>query len=103
LENPEEIVISQAFITLLERKLDDYSELLSKIQDNGLKNLLDFLFYYVVEKPNTTPWNRTIVKQFDLDPENKKLRDDIRGFLYAVRLIIDISTDKQRIEKVHKF
>lgn len=96
-------MISQAFITLLERKLDDYSELLSKIQDNGLKNLLDFLFYYVVEKPNTTPWNRTIVKQFDLDPENKKLRDDIRRFLYAVRLIIDISTDKQHIEKVHKF
>jgi hypothetical protein len=103
LENPEKTVISQAFITLLERKLDNYSELLSKIQDKGLRNLLEFLFYYVVEKPNATPWNKTITKQFDLDSENKTLRDDIRRFLYAVRLIIDISADKQRIEKVHKF
>ena len=103
LENLERIVISPAFITLLERKVDDYGELLSKIQDKGLRNLLEFLFYYIVEKPNTTPWNKTIVKQFDLNPENKTLRDDVRRFLYAVRLIMDISTDKQRIEKVQKF
>jgi len=103
LESPEEIVISEVFITLLEEKLDDYSVLLSKIQDKGLRSLLEFLFYYVVEKPDTTPWNRTIIKQFGLDPENKTLRDDIRRFLYAVRLIKDISIDKQRIEKVHKF
>ena len=103
MENPEEIVISQAFITLLEEKLDNYSELLSKIQDKGLKNLLGFLFYYVVEKPNATPWNKTIIKQFDLDSKNRALRDDIRSFLYAARLIMDISTDKQRVEKVHKF
>jgi len=103
LENPEEIVISQAFITFLEEKLDNYSKLLSKIQDKGLKNLLGFLFYYVVEKPNATPWNKTIIKQFDLDSGNRALRDDIRRFLYAARLIMDISTDKQRVEKVHKF
>ena len=103
MENPEEIVISQAFITLLEEKLDNYSELLSKIQDKDLKNLLEFLFYYVVEKPNATPWNKTIIKQFDLNSENRALRDDIRRFLYAARLIMDISTDKQHVEKVHKF
>jgi len=102
LENPERVVISETFITLLEEKLDNYASLLSEIQDKGLRNLLDFLFYYIVEKPNATPWNRTIIKQFDLDPENKKLRDDIRRFLYAVRLIIHISIDKQRIEKIHK-
>ena len=103
MENPEEIVISQAFITFLEEKLDNYSKLLSKIQDKGLKNLLGFLFYYVVEKPDATPWNKTIIKQFDLDSGNRALRDDIRRFLYAARLIMDISTDKQRVEKVHKF
>jgi len=103
LESPERIVISQAFITLLEEKLDNYSELLSKIQDKGLRNLLEFLFYYIVEKPNATPWNKTLVKQFDLDSENKTLRDDIRRFLYAVRLIKEISIDKQHIEKIHKF
>ena len=103
MESPERIVISQAFITLLEEKLDNYSDLLSKIKDKGLRNLLEFLFYYIVEKPNATPWNKTLVKQFDLDPENKTLRDDIRRFLYAVRLIKDISIDKQRIEKIHKF
>jgi hypothetical protein len=103
LESQQEIAISQAFITLLEGKLDDYSKLLAKMQDKGLRNLMDFLFYYVVEKPNAAPWNRTIVRCFDLDSENKTLRDDIRRFLYAVRLIMDISIDKQRIEKVHKF
>ena len=102
MENPEEIEISEAFITLLEEKLDSYSVLLSKIQDKGLRNLLEFLFYYVIEKPNATPWNRTITRQFDLDPENKTLRDDIRRFLYAVRLIMDISADKQRIGKIYK-
>jgi len=103
LESPEEIVIPHAFITLLERKVDEYGELLSKIQDKGLRNLLEFLFYYIVEKPNTAPWNKTIEKQFDLNPKNKTLRDDVRRFLYAVRLITDISVDKQRIEKIHKF
>ena len=103
MENPEEIVISEVFITLIGRKLDVYSNLLSKIQDKGLRNLLEFLFYYIVEKPNATPWDKTIIKQFDLDPENKTLRDDIRRFLYTVRLIKDISIDKQRIEKIHKF
>jgi len=102
LENPEEIAISPAFITLLEQKLDDYLGLLSRIQDEGLRNLLEFLFYYIVEKPVATPWNRTIMKQFDLDPKNKTLRDDIRRFLYAVRLIVDVSINKKRIEKVHK-
>ena len=100
MESPERIVISETFITLLEEKLDNYSELLSKIQDKGLRNLLEFLFYYIVENPNTKPWNRTIIKQFDLEPTNKKLRDDIRRFLYAVRLIKDISIDKQHIEKI---
>jgi len=99
LESPERIIISEPFITLLEKKLDNYSELLSKIEDNGLRNLLEFLFYYIVENPNAKPWNRTIIEQFDLEPENKKLRDDIRRFLYAVRLIKDISIDKQHIEK----
>jgi len=103
LEDQEEIVISEAFITLLEERLDDYAELQSKMQDSGLRKLLDFLFYYIVEKPKATPWNMTIIKQFDLDPENRTLRDDVRRFLYAVRLIMNISTGKQRIEKIHKF
>jgi len=103
LESPQGIAISQAFVTLLEGKLDDYSKLLSRMQDKGLRNLLDFLFYYIVEKPNAAPWNKTIARCFDLDPENKTLRDDIRRFLYAVRLITDISLDKQRIEKIHEF
>jgi len=101
LEDPEEIVISEAFITSLERKLSDYSELLSQIQDKDLRSLLEFLFFYLVEKPNAIPWNKTIAKQFDLDTENKTLRDDIRRFLYAVRLIKIISIDKQLIDKIH--
>ena len=101
LEGPEEIVISEAFITSLERKLSDYSELLSQIQDKDLRSLLEFLFFYLVEKPNATPRNKTIAKQFDLDTENKTLRDDIRRFLYAVRLIGVISIDKQLIDKIH--
>ena len=101
MEDPEEIVVSEAFITSLERKLGDYSELLSQIQDKDLRNLLEFLFFYLVEKPNATPWNKTIAKQFDLDTENKTLRDDIRRFLYAIRLIKGISIDKQLIDKIY--
>ncbi len=101
MEDPEEIVISEAFITSLEKKLSDYSELLSQIQDKGLRSLLEFLFFYLVEKPNATPWNKTIAKQFDLGTGNKTLRDDIRRFLYAVRLIKVISIDKQLIDKIH--
>ena len=100
MEDPEEIVVSEAFITSLERKLSDYSELLSQIQDKDLRSLLDFLFFYLVEEPNATPWNKTIAKQFDLGTENKILRDDIRRFLYAVRLIKVISIDKQLIDKI---
>lgn len=101
MEGPEETVISEAFITSLERKLSDYSELLSQIQDKGLRSLLEFLFFYLVEKPNATPWNKTIAKQFDLGTGNKTLRHDIRRFLYAVRLIKGISIDKQLIDKIH--
>jgi hypothetical protein len=95
--------ISEEFVDSLEEKLVDFSVTLSQVEDKNLRNLLEFLFNYIVEKPNSTPWNRTIVKQFDLDPEDKTLRDDLRRFLYAVRLIKDISTDKQRIEKVYRF
>jgi hypothetical protein len=101
MEDSEEIVVSEAFITSLERKLSDYSEFLSQIQDRDLRSLLEFVFFYLVEKPNATPWNKTITKQFDLDTENKTLRDDIRRFLYAVRLIKVISMDKQLIDKIH--
>jgi hypothetical protein len=101
LEDPEENVFSESFITSMEKKLGDYSELLSQIQDKDLRNLLEFLFFYLVEKPNATPWNKTIKKQFDLDGRNKTLRDDIRRFLYAVRLIKGISVGKQLIDKTY--
>lgn len=87
----------------LEEKLVVLSISLSHIQDNGLRKLLEFLFDYIVEKPNTTPRNSTIVKYLELNPEDETLRDDIRRVLYAVRLIKEISEDKQRIEKVYKF
>ena len=101
IENPEENTFSEEFITSLERRLSDYSELLSQTQDRDLKNLLEFIFFYVVEKPATAPWNKAIAKHFELRPENKALRDDIRRFLYAVRLIKNISIDKQLIDKTH--
>jgi len=101
LKDPEEIVFSESFITSLEKKLGDYSELLSKIRDKDLRNLLEFLFFYLVEKPNASPWSKTIVKQFDLDGRNRTLRDDIRRFLYAVRLIKSISVGKQLIDKTY--
>ena len=101
IEDPEEVVVSEVFITSLERKLGDYSELLSQMQDKGLRNLLEFLFFYLVENPNTNPWNKTIAKQFDLHSESKTLRDDIRRVLYAVRLIKSISIDKQLFDKTH--
>ena len=96
-------MISDGFITLLEEKLENYSEFLSRIQDKDLRNLLEFLFYYIVEKPTTTPRNGTIMKHFDLNSEDKPLIDGIRAFLYGVRLMMDISMDKECIEKVHKF
>ncbi|UCE44030.1 MAG: hypothetical protein JSV57_00595 [Candidatus Bathyarchaeota archaeon] len=88
-------------ITLLEEKLVDFSIYLSEIQDDGLRRLLEFLFNYIVGKPNTTPQTRTIVKHFQLDTENETLSDDIKRVLYAVRLISEISTEKQRIEKAY--
>ncbi|UCE29638.1 MAG: hypothetical protein JSV85_02665 [Candidatus Bathyarchaeota archaeon] len=100
-EDPEEIPVSEVFITSLERKLGDYSELLSQMQDKDLRKLLEFLFFYLVENPNASPWNKTIAKQFDLHSESKTMRDDIRRFLYAVRLIKSISIDKQLIDKTH--
>ena len=95
--------VSEESITLLEEKLVDFSVYMSQIQDEGLRKLLEFLYDYIVDKPNTTPQNRTIVKHFQLDPENETLRDDIRRVLYAVRLIKEVSTAKQRIEKVYRF
>ena len=95
--------VSEESITLLEERLVDFSVYMSQIQDEGLRKLLEFLYDYIVDKPNTTPQNRTIVKHFQLDPENENLRDDIRRVLYAVRLIKEVSTDKQRIEKVYRF
>ncbi|UCC32911.1 MAG: hypothetical protein JSW53_03695 [Candidatus Bathyarchaeota archaeon] len=88
-------------ITLLEEKLVDFSLYLSEIQDDGLRRLLDFLFNYVVAKPNTTPRTRTIVKHFHLEAGSEALSADIRRVLYAVRLMSEISTEKQRIEKVY--
>ena len=96
-------MISDGFITLLEEKLENYSEFLSRIQDKDLRNLLEFLFYYVVEKPTTTPRNGTIMKHFDLSSEDKPLIDSIRAFLYGIRLMLEISNDKESIEQVHKF
>lgn len=101
MDNPEEATFSEEFITSLEKKLSNYSELLSQIQDRDLKNLLEFIFFYVVEKPDTAPWKKTIAKHFELPPESKALRDDIRRFLYAVRLVKSISIDKQLIDKAH--
>ena len=88
-------------ITELEDELVDFSVYLSEIQDEGLRKLLEFLFNYIIDKPNTTPQNRTIVKHFHLDAENKMLRDDIRRVLYAIRLIMEMSVDKQSVEKVY--
>jgi hypothetical protein len=95
--------VSEDSITQLEEKLVDFSVYLSEIQDEGLRKLLDFLFNYIIDKPNTTPQNRTIVKHFHLDAGNESLRDDIRRVLYAIRLIKEISADKQLIEKVYRF
>lgn len=102
LKRPE---VSEELITLdsLEEKLVNFAVNLSHVQDNGLRKLLEFLYDYIVDKPNTTPQNRTIAKHFELDPENETIRDDIRRVLYAVRLIKEISTDKQRIEKIYRF
>ena len=88
-------------ITELEDELVDFSVYLSEMQDEGLRKLLEFLFNYIIDKPNTTPQNRTIMKHFHLDAENEMLRDDIRRVLYAVRLIMEMSVDKQRVEKVY--
>ena len=102
LERLEKVVISQDFITGVEKKLDDYSRYLLKLNEKDLKNLLDFLFYYVVEKPNTNPRKTTIIKKFDLDQNNEILIDDIRTFLYAIRLMLQISINKQDIERFHE-
>ncbi|UCG45784.1 MAG: hypothetical protein JSV58_03150, partial [Candidatus Bathyarchaeota archaeon] len=84
----------------LEQKLSQYSELLSQMQDKDLKSLLEFVFFYVVEKPDAAPWNKTIAKHFEITSENKKLRDDIRRFLYAIRLTKSIAIDKQLIDSM---
>lgn len=89
-------------IAELEDEIVDFSVYLSEIQDEGLRKLLEFLFNYIIDKPNTTPRNSTIVKHFHLDAENEMLRDDIRRVLYAVRLILEMSVDKQSVEKIYK-
>ena len=93
--------VSEEPITGLDEKLVDLSINLSEIQDEGLKKLLEFLFNYIVDKPNTAPQNRTIVKHFHLDLENKTLVDDIRRVLYAVRLINEISKMEQQEVRWH--
>jgi hypothetical protein len=90
-------------ITELEEKIVDFSVYLSEIQDEGLRKLLEFLFNYIIAKPKSKPQNRTIVKHFHLEAGNKMLGEDIRKVLYAVRLIMEISADKQSVEKKYEF
>ena len=89
-------------ITQLEEKLVDFSVYLSEIQDEGLRRLLEFLFNYIIAKPNTTPRNRTILKHFHLDAENEALVDDVRRVLYATRLMKEMSADKESLEKIYR-